>query len=489
MQDGTTARRPMTYLVGEMSNGAAKLADTYPRGIGRCFVERPIAPFPGEPWALDNGVFRAWNAAGRDPSIDYAEAYAQFESRLPLAAELAREGRGPMFIVAPDRPADPSSIFESLAWVAEYELEEQEELDPMGWYHGAAAASLPIYLAVQDGMDPQAIEELVDVETDEPVLSKFSGLFLGGTDDFKRDTLAAWRELADRWGIALHYGRCTQSKLADAVAAGCDSADSSHPIRLAGARWERFLEVFDEVVGSQDDPEPEPELADGACPHCGSTDEPDFFEVWGDGSYMIEYCCEEAELAAQEADDETRLAEANELAELHGYRRAYDSERDWRHRIDFGLSIRTISRGDAKAFIREHHRHNPPPAGDRFRFGCFNGSELVAVMMAGRPVARMIDHETVVEVNRLCVNHDLDRELTWKACSMLYTAAVKEAGRRGFEKVITYTLEEEEGMSLRYARFKPVATTKGGSWNRPSRKRTDKAPTCRKVRWERRAVA
>ncbi|MDH5279562.1 MAG: hypothetical protein OEW52_00265 [Thermoleophilia bacterium] len=239
----------MIYLVGEMSNGSAKLADTYPRGIGRCYVERPLEPFPGEPWILDNGVFRAWNAAGRDPSIDYADCYAAFEARLENVAELVREDRGPLFVVVPDRPADPSSFWTSLAWLDDYEQERQEELDPSGWYHGARM--IPLFLAVQNGMTPELLEAERCAETDRPLLERVDGLFLGGTDEFKADTLDAWRELADRHGLRLHFGRCTQSRIAAALEAGCDSADSSHPNRLGGERWARFLEAFDAVQAAR----------------------------------------------------------------------------------------------------------------------------------------------------------------------------------------------------------------------------------------------
>ena len=241
----------MIYLVGEMSNGSAKLGDTYPRGIGRCYVERPLDPFEGEPYFLDNGVFRVWNANDRDPSTDYAETYARFERRLPEVAELAAEGREPLFVVVPDRPADPASIWTSLAWLDDYEIEDQEELDPWGFWTGAR--SIPLFLAVQNGMSPEDLDGLTCPETDRPLVERIDGIFLGGTDDFKAATLDAWRAFADWHGLRLHYGRCTQSKLAEAVDAGCDSADSSHPNRLGGARWDRFLDVFDTVVGSTDD--------------------------------------------------------------------------------------------------------------------------------------------------------------------------------------------------------------------------------------------
>lgn len=42
-----------------------------------------------------------------------------------------------------------------------------------------------------------------------------------------------------------------------------------------------------------------------------------------------------------------------------------------------------------------------------------------------------------------------------------------------------------DGTSLRASGFVPVARSKGGSWSREGRERTDQAPTGRKVRWER----
>ena len=154
-------------------------------------------------------------------------------------------------------------------------------------------------------------------------------------------------------------------------------------------------------------------------------------------------------------------------------------------RLDFGLELRDVPQAEAKAFITENHRHNPAPAGWRWGHGVYNGGQLIAVGWVGRPVARAIDHTQVCEVNRVCVNHDLDPQLVWNACSMIYAAAAKEAKSRGFSRIITYTLESESGHALKASGWTAVAVTKGGSWNCPSRPRTDKAPTCRKVRWAR----
>ena len=155
--------------------------------------------------------------------------------------------------------------------------------------------------------------------------------------------------------------------------------------------------------------------------------------------------------------------------------------------IDWGIRLGPVSLKTAKEFVRCHHRHNPPPAGWRWGLGAYNGSELIGVAMVGRPVARMLDPGQYVEVNRLCVKDMRPRELVWNAASMLYGAAAREAKKRGYETILTYTLaDEEEGTSLKAAGWTPVKRTRGGSWNRPGRPREDRAPTVPKIRWERR---
>lgn len=232
------------------------------------------------------------------------------------------------------------------------------------------------------------------------------------------------------------------------------------------------------------------------CYWCGEEEVFDILEVYNDREFSLETCC--AELHEELVDELNLGAEGSkdvrdhigEMLRAYGIdcRQVFNSWSRGQIVIDSGLQLAEISRKEARAFILDHHRHNPPPAGDRWRHAVYNGRELVAVAMIGRPVARMIDHTKVVEVNRLCVDHGLDQELTWKACSMLYGAAADEAKARGFEKIITYTLETERGMSLRYARWKKDGMTRGGTWNRPSRARQDKSPTCRKIRWAKKII-
>ena len=222
-----------------------------------------------------------------------------------------------------------------------------------------------------------------------------------------------------------------------------------------------------------------------ACEHCGEALTLDVFEFWtSDHAWQFDTCCEaaHADFCEDAAEDPKGFARWFEVRTGTKAKRCYDS--GLALRIDFGLTLEAIDLKTAKAFIAEHHRHNEPPKGWRWGHAVFNGSTLIAVATVGRPVARMIDGKTVVEVTRLCVAQGLDRELAENACSLLYSAAAREARRRGFARIITYTLETELATSVRAASWLATHRTRGGSWNRPSRSRTDKAPTCRKIRWE-----
>jgi len=121
--------------------------------------------------------------------------------------------------------------------------------------------------------------------------------------------------------------------------------------------------------------------------------------------------------------------------------------------LNHGLSVEPIDFKTATQFVDQHHRHLNASRGWRFGHGCYNGHLLLGVSMVGRPVARMIDGTKVCEVNRVAVRPDF-APLTFNVCSKLYGAACREVRRRGFEKVITYTMTKQEpGASLRASGF------------------------------------
>lgn len=143
-----------------------------------------------------------------------------------------------------------------------------------------------------------------------------------------------------------------------------------------------------------------------------------------------------------------------------------------------GLRIVPISRAEAFAFVQENHRHHGCPAGSVFQIAVADGDKVVGVAVVGRPVARMLDNGWTLEVNRVCTDGHRN------ACSMLYGAAWRAAKALGYKKVVTYTLPEEGGASLRAAGWKCIGQAGGGSWHRESRPRVDTHPTQVKFRWE-----
>lgn len=147
-------------------------------------------------------------------------------------------------------------------------------------------------------------------------------------------------------------------------------------------------------------------------------------------------------------------------------------------KLPFPLELQPINFDEACAFITEHHRHHLPPVGWKFGLGVNNGCDVVGVITVGRPVARHLDNGYTLEVTRCCTDG------TPNVASKLYSAAWRATRALGYKRLITYTLMEEPGTSLRAAGWKVIGTTKGGSWSVPSRPRIDKHPLGQKTLWE-----
>lgn len=142
------------------------------------------------------------------------------------------------------------------------------------------------------------------------------------------------------------------------------------------------------------------------------------------------------------------------------------------------LDLQPITYREACAFIRQHHRHHLPPVGWKFGVGVNDGNAVVGVVTIGRPVARGLDDGTTLEVTRCCTDG------TKHAASMLYGAAWRATKALGYRRLITYTLIEEPGTSLKAAGWKALYETKGGSWSCESRPRVDTHPLGQKTLWE-----
>lgn len=144
-----------------------------------------------------------------------------------------------------------------------------------------------------------------------------------------------------------------------------------------------------------------------------------------------------------------------------------------------GLTVTPINLDEANAFVSAHHRHHKPVPGAKFALAVSDDDGKVrGVAIVGRPVARMSDNGWTLEVNRCCTDGARN------ACSMLYGAAWRAARALGYRRLVTYTLPEEGGASLRAAGWKLLGQAGGGSWDRKSRPRVDTAPTQQKLAWE-----
>lgn len=111
------------------------------------------------------------------------------------------------------------------------------------------------------------------------------------------------------------------------------------------------------------------------------------------------------------------------------------------------LIIKPIHLQAANEFVKQYHRHNIPTVGGKFAVACYNDDRLCGVAICGRPTARNADDGVTLEIYRNCTDG------TKNACSKLYGACVRIACDMGYNKIITYILESENGASVRASNF------------------------------------
>lgn len=142
------------------------------------------------------------------------------------------------------------------------------------------------------------------------------------------------------------------------------------------------------------------------------------------------------------------------------------------------LALAPISFQDACAFVTAHHRHHKPPRGHKFSLAVLDDGKLCGVAIVGRPVSRHLQDGRTLELTRLCTDGSRN------AASKLLGAARRACIALGYHKLITYTLAEEGGTSLRAAGYRCAGSTGGGPWSRAGRHRCDDHPLQPKLRWE-----
>lgn len=153
-------------------------------------------------FAVDNGAFYCWT---RKRSWDEAKF-------LKMLDRVETFDRRPDFGCCPDIVAGGLRSLEfSMSWVDRLPRS-------YGWY-----------LAVQNGMT--AADVL-------PVLGRFAGIFVGGTGDWKMQTLGAWSRLAKENGKKVHAGRVNTPPRTFVAMKVCQ-VDS-----LDGTNWNRLWNYF-----------------------------------------------------------------------------------------------------------------------------------------------------------------------------------------------------------------------------------------------------
>jgi len=186
----------MKIYTGSPGGSKDKMDNMLKRDIGIMISSETNKSYKKFSCALDNGAFECFRRGF--PFSEY-----RFMS---MVEKSWNAGLSLDFIVCPDIVAGGMRSFDfSINWV--------EKLIPA-----------KIALAVQDGMDFSIMHSYIS--------DKFSHIFVGGTIKWKWETAKIWVELAHKFGMKCHIGRCgTIEKLRYAKLIGADSVDSTSFVR------------------------------------------------------------------------------------------------------------------------------------------------------------------------------------------------------------------------------------------------------------------
>ena len=143
------------------------------------------------------------------------------------------------------------------------------------------------------------------------------------------------------------------------------------------------------------------------------------------------------------------------------------------------IELQPIIYKDACKFIDANHRHHLHPQGWKFGIAANNGEKIVGVVTVGRPVSRHLDDGWTLEITRCCTDGTIN------CASFLYGAACRAGIAMGYKRIITYTLQSENGASLKASNMRLVGSAGGGAWRRTDRPiKEPNYPTEQKLLWE-----
>lgn len=146
------------------------------------------------------------------------------------------------------------------------------------------------------------------------------------------------------------------------------------------------------------------------------------------------------------------------------------------------MEVTPVTLKDALNFVRQNHRHCTAPQGHKYSIGIKASGTLIGVVIASTPKARALDDGRTLELNRICCDPAYRN-----AVSMVCGAAIRAAKAMGYHRIVTYTLPQESGSSMRAIGFQQdgITSVRPTGWNCRSRPRflLEKYPYGEKIRW------
>lgn len=146
------------------------------------------------------------------------------------------------------------------------------------------------------------------------------------------------------------------------------------------------------------------------------------------------------------------------------------------------LYVVPCSKEKAGEFITYQHRHHTPLDFASYCLAvCTSDGRVHGVCLIGRTATQHFDgpnNHWAMEVRRVATDG------TKNACSILYAAAWHLVSAMGYRKLISYTLPEEGGSSLRALGWRRVDNVGGNSWAHRNKSGVDIHPVGKKTRWE-----
>jgi hypothetical protein len=145
---------------------------------------------------------------------------------------------------------------------------------------------------------------------------------------------------------------------------------------------------------------------------------------------------------------------------------------------------------EANELVLKLHRHLRPIRVAKFSIGATFDGKLVGAAICMRPACRSLDDGRTIEVCRLAAIPFEDDDDARNACSFLYGACARIARDMGYDKIMTYLLNTEPGMSVRGAGWTLEKTGCGGTpqgkrTNRPNGHEVTPVTFMKKQRWAR----